>query len=167
MKATLACLSTAALLALASCAPALNPPVTGRIVNAASGQEGTVTFHPGALRGQTGDPFGGNNTTVQIGGLTYGGRTTLISASTTVTVRPSLDVGLGFGFGSGLYADPFFGTRVGTTTRTRDSLRTGNLIAKTFGQTPRTLTCTLQVDDANHGIGDCTGSEGGRYAVQF
>ncbi|MEF2278221.1 hypothetical protein V3W47_07905 [Deinococcus sp. YIM 134068] len=163
MKATLACLSFAAL--LASCAPALNPPVTGRIVNSTTGQEGTVTFHPGALRGQAGDPFGGNNTTVVIGGLTYGGRTTLISASNTVTVRPSLGVSLGFG--TGPYADPFFGTRVGTTTQTRSTLRTGNLIARTSGANARTLTCTLQVDDANHGVGDCTGSEGGRYAVQF
>jgi hypothetical protein len=163
MKATLACLSIAAL--LASCAPALNPPVTGRIVNAATGQEGTLTFHPGALRGRTGDPFGGNNTTIQIGGQTYGGRTALLDASTTVTVRPN--VGVSLGFGTGPYSDPFWGTQVSTSTQTRTSLRTGNLIARTFGGTPRTLTCTLQVDDSNHGVGDCTGNDGARYALQF
>ncbi|BDP41954.1 hypothetical protein DAETH_19230 [Deinococcus aetherius] len=163
MKATLACLSIAAL--LASCAPALNPPVTGRIVNATTGQEGTITFSPGALSTRAGDPFAGNNTTIQIGGQTFGGRTVLLDASTTVTVRPAVDVG--FGFGTGPYDDPFFGTRVGTTTQTRTGLRTGNLIAKSFAAPARTITCTLQVNDAYHGVGDCTGSDGARYALQF
>ncbi len=163
MKATLACLSIAAL--LGSCAPALNPPVTGRIVNATNGQEGTVTFSPGALTTRTGDALGDNNTTIQIGGQTYGGRTVLLDASTTVTVRPAVDVG--FGFGTGLYADPFFGTRVGTTTQTRAGLRTGNLIARSFAAPNRTITCTLQVNETYRGIGDCTGSDGARYALQF
>lgn len=163
MKATLACLSIAAL--LASCAPTLNPPVTGRIVNASTGQEGTVIFSPGALSGSAGNPFGGNNTTIQIGGQTYGGRTALLDASTTVTVRPSVDVGLGFG--TGFYGDPFFGTRLGTSTQTRANLRTGNLIAKSFAAPARTITCTLQVNDAYRGVGDCTGSDGARYALQF
>ncbi len=163
MKATLACLSIAAL--LASCAPALNPPVTGRIVNATNGQEGTVTFSPGALSGGTSNPFGGNNTTIQVGGQTYGGRTALVDASSTVTVRPAVDVG--FGFGTGPYSDPFFGTRLGTTTQTRNALRTGNLIAKSFAAPTRTITCTLQVNDGYHGVGECTGSDGARYALQF
>lgn len=150
---------------LASCAPTLTAPVTGRIVNAATGQEGTVTFHLGALTPGANTPAGGNNTTIQIGNLTYGGRTVLLDASTTVTVRPALDVGLAFGLGGG--TDPFFGTRVGTTTQTRTGLRTGNLIARTFGDAPRTLTCTLQVDDTGRGVGDCTGSDGARYALQF
>ncbi|ABF45187.1 hypothetical protein Dgeo_0885 [Deinococcus geothermalis DSM 11300] len=163
LRTALSCLGCAAL--LAACAPSLTAPTLGRIVNAKTGQEGVVTFLPGAL--WSGGTTTDNNVTVQIGNQTYLGRAVLLDAA-VVPARPAFD--LSFGLGASQWdgiAGWGWGTRLGTPPAPRTVLRTGNLIAKTTGATPLTLTCTLQVDASEHGIGDCTGSDGARYALQF
>lgn len=166
LKVPLTALGCAAL--LASCAPTLTASTIGRIVNASTGQEGTVTFLPGALRTRAGDPFGGNNTTVVIGGQTYGGRAALLDAVTAPPPRSGVNFGLAFGSGQASSDSVLgWGLALGTPPAPRTTLRTGNLIAKTAGTSPRTLTCTLQVDESGHGVGDCTGNDGTRYVMQF
>ncbi|MFC6748564.1 hypothetical protein [Deinococcus aquaticus] len=64
--------------ALASCAPALTGPQTGRIVNTRTGQEGTVTFVRGSLNARLPDVFAPDNATIVIGERTYTGRTYLL-----------------------------------------------------------------------------------------
>lgn len=166
MKATLTCLGCAAL--LASCAPTLTAPTLGRIVNAGTGQEGVVTFQPGTLGNWGGSARGGDNVTVQVGGQTYTGRAALLDVTTVYPRRPVFDLSLGFGSS---FWDPasdwVWGGSLRAPATSRVILRTGNLIAKTAGPAPRTLTCNLQVDASEHGIGDCTGSDGARYAMQF
>ncbi|WP_034383402.1 hypothetical protein [Deinococcus sp. YIM 77859] len=159
-KTALTCLGAAAL--LAACAPALTAPTVGRIVNAATGQEGTVNFPPGALSGGTSST---DNVVIQIGGQTYLGRATLLAAAGTVPLRPALDVTFGAGFWNTVPGWAWGGQL--TTGTPQITLRSGNLIARTTGATPRTLTCTLQVDAEGRGIGECTGSDGARYAMQF
>ncbi|MEW6421584.1 MAG: hypothetical protein AB1511_07630, partial [Deinococcota bacterium] len=69
LKTALSCLGCAAL--FAACAPSLTAPTLGRIVNAGTGQEGVVTFLPGALwSGGTATGNTGHNVTVQIGNQT-------------------------------------------------------------------------------------------------
>ncbi|EYB68329.1 hypothetical protein DEIPH_ctg025orf0204 [Deinococcus phoenicis] len=166
MKAMLTCLGCAAL--LASCAPTLTAPTLGGIVNAGTGQEGVVTFQPGTLGASAGSTLGANNVTLQIGGQTYTGRAALLDTAVVFPARAAFE--LGFGFGSGAWnpgADWIWGSRLRTPPTPQATLRTGNLIAKTAGPVPLTLTCSLQVDASEHGIGDCLGSDGARYAMQF
>lgn len=165
-KIPLIALGCAAL--LASCAPTYTASTIGRIVNASTGAEGTVTFLPGALRTRAGDPFGGNNTTIVIGGQTYAGRAALLEGVAAVPATGGLNFGIAFGSGqSNGNTSTGYGVFLGTPPEPRATLRAGNLIAKTAGANPRTLTCTLQVDERDHGIGDCTGSDGTRYVMQF
>ncbi|GAA5531834.1 hypothetical protein [Deinococcus aluminii] len=164
LKATLTCLGCAAL--LASCAPTLTAPTLGRIVNSGTGQEGTVTFLSGVL--WSSEAPAGNNVTIQIGNQSYVGRAVLLDAAAVLPARSALNVGVGFGAGFWDSAPGWgFGSRLSTPPTPHVTLRTGNLIAKTAGTTPVTLTCALQVDASQHGIGDCTGSDGARYAMQF
>lgn len=166
LRATLIGLAGVAL--LASCAPTFTAATVGRVVNASTGEEGTVTFQPGALRTRAGDPFGGNNTTVVIGGQTYAGRAALLDAVVAVPANTKLNFGIAFAAGSsGGNTSTGYGLFLGTQPAQPGTLRTGNLIAKTAGTGPRTLTCTLQVDEREHGVGDCTGSDGVRYVLQF
>lgn len=168
MKRPLMLLGLAAV--LAACTPALVGPPTGRIVNASTGEEGTVSFVGGSLQPLLGTSRLDNNVTIQIGEQTYVGRTVIID---TASPAPSpLDFGLAFNFGSTWDGtgnrDPYYG--VGGTARTpaqRLVSRTGNLIARTDGNASRTLTCTLTVDTQEHGYGDCTDSSGVRYVLQF
>ncbi|THF71977.1 hypothetical protein E7T06_01055 [Deinococcus sp. Arct2-2] len=168
MKRPLMLLGLAAV--LASCAPALVGPPSGRIVNTSTGQEGTISFVGGSLQPRTGTGRLDNNVTIQIGEQTYVGRSVIID---TASPAPSpLDFGIGFNFGNPWdnmgSRDPYFG--VNGTARTpapRLVSRTGNLIARTDGNAPRTLTCTLTVDVQEHGYGECTDSSGVRYALQF
>lgn len=166
LKFTLTALGCAAL--LASCAPTLTASTVGRIVNASTGEEGTVTFQPGALRTRAGDSFGGNNVTVVIGGQTYAGRAALLEGVAAAPASAGLNLGIAFGATtSNSNTTSGFGVFVGNSPAPRATLRAGNLIARTAGATPRTLTCTLQVDEREHGIGECTGNDGTRYVLQF
>lgn len=158
----------ATLLALASCAPTLTGPIAGRIVNGKTGTEGTVSFTRGTLQPRLDGPRAPDNAVIQIGGETYTGRTMLINVTTLV---PQSDWGFGLSFGNtSRYHDGFFGWDAGwgrNNFENRSVTRTGNLIARTTGPNPLTLTCNLNVDVYEHGVGDCTGSDGTRYAMQF
>jgi hypothetical protein len=161
-RATLTSLGLAAL--LASCTLSQPLSTTGRIVNAGSGEEGTVTFLPGALL--PGGAPGGDNVTVEIGGQTYRGRAAVLAGGNPAT--SAFDVSLGVGGSTGRPGSFWdWNARFGTPTTPRAGLRSGNLIARTAGATPRTLTCTLEVDASQRGIGECQGSDGARYALQF
>ena len=152
---------------LSACAPTQAPSIVGRVVNAATGEEGSVTFLPGALRARAGDVSGSSNVTLQVGSRRYSGRVALVDTATTPQ-RPNLSFSVGVGFSSGApaggSASVGFGTRRETAGATT---RTGSLIARTDGDAPLTLTCTLQVDPGEHGVGDCTGSDGAQYVMQF
>lgn len=164
LKATLISLGLAVL--LASCTLTQPLSTTGRIVNAASGEEGTVTFLPGALLPRGAAPAG-DNVTVVIGGQTYLGRAAVLDGGTLAPATSAFDLSLGFSASSGSAASGLgVGARLGTPPAPRASLRSGNLIARTAGATPRTLTCTFQVDASERGIGECQ-SDGARYVLQF
>lgn len=151
---------------LASCAPSMTGPVTGRIVNTVTGVEGTVQFTRGTLQPRLEGPNAPENATLQIAGQTYTGRTVLIDNGviTSPAWRASLNL-----FGGHNNRESGFGwyTRVGTPGNERLVTRTGNLIARTSTAPTLTLTCTLSVDMNEHGVGDCTGSDGTKYALQF
>lgn len=150
---------------LASCAPTLTGPVSGRIVNTVTGQEGSVSFTRGTLKPRLDGPYAADNATIVIGGQSYTGRTVIINSG--VSVAPTWNASFDwysanrtwdrFGWSSGFSA-PHNDVQVS---------RSGNLIAKTAGTPPLLLTCTLNVDVYEHGVGDCTGSDGTRYALQF
>lgn len=165
LKFALASLGLAAL--LSACTPSLTAATSGRIVNAATGEQGTVSFLPGALRpqppGQSGD-----NVTVVIGGQSYVGRAAVLEGGPAASAAAPLALSVGFGASVGSAGSGFgVAARVGTPPASSATLRSGNLIARTAGATPRTLTCTLQVDTAERGFGECTGSDGVRYVMQF
>lgn len=157
-----------ALLALASCAPTVTGPITGRIVNGKTGQEGSVSFTRGTLKPRLDGPNAADNAFIQIGGQSYVGRTVLINVT---TAAPTTDWGFGLSFGSGgPFRDGVFGwdTRWGRNNFERTTVsRTGNLIARTSGPVTLTLTCNLNVDVYEHGVGECTGNDGTKYAMQF
>lgn len=161
------CLLAAVAVSLASCAPGVTGPVLGRIVNGQTGQEGQVSLTRGTLRPQYDAPAAPDNAVISIGGQTYTGRTVLVESG---SVRaPDSALSLNFGFGRP-FDDGFFGLggRWGYPHADRVALpRPGNLIARTAGPAPRTLTCTLTVDRYEHGVGDCLGSDGAKYALQF
>lgn len=155
---------------LAGCAPTTTAPQQGRIVNSVTGEEGRVTFTPGTLRPRLGDPFAPDNATIVIGGQTYSGRTAILDGGPPSLLPAGWGLSLAFGgsatTGNGTQLG--LGTSLGTADRRAAPVaRSGNLIARTAGTPPRTLTCTLTVDEREHGIGECTGSDGVKYALQF
>ena len=140
-------------LALVACAPTVTAPQLGRIVNGKTGAEGTVSFERGTLRPLVADPFAPDNTRIELGGDLYTGRTQLV-ARTGATAGP------------GPFGQVGWDTRLDSPRAATPSY-SGNLIARTSGVRVRTLTCTLLVDAQEHGIGDCTGEDGTKYAMQF
>lgn len=153
--------------ALPACTPAVVKPIQGRIVNAQTGQEGTVMFKRGTLQPQLADPYAPNNTTIQIGNLTYVGRTKVIDHS-----GGPLPAGWGLSVEFGGSSSPShsanqmsWGSRIGTSNKV--SGRVGNLIAKTKGRSPITMVCHLTLDINEHGIGECKSSSGTLYSMQF
>ncbi|WP_309570515.1 hypothetical protein [Deinococcus sp.] len=167
-----AALTVLAATLLASCAPAATGPRTGRIVNSVTGTEGVVTFTPGTLRPRLGDPFAPDNASIAIAGQIYSGRTAIVDGSSGAGNPLPAGWGLSFGFGasSGAFTNGSvgFGTRLDSPDHhTPPVARIGNLIARTAAAPILTLTCTLTVDENEHGIGDCTGNDGTKYALQF
>ncbi|CAM4044134.1 hypothetical protein [Deinococcus frigens] len=169
MKLTPFLLSAAFAGVLASCAPNVTGPQVGRIVNSVTGQEGTVSFSRGTLQPRLGDPFASDNATIRVGGQTYSGRTALLNSG-AVSPLPA-GVGLSLSLGGtaaiGTNGAVGIGTRIDTPRPRAAVTRSGNLIARTAGTPTLTLTCTLTVDETEHGIGDCTGNDGVKYALQF
>lgn len=169
MKLATLLLSAASLGVLASCAPTATSPQVGRIVNSVTGQEGTVSFVRGSLQPRLGDPFAADNATIRIGGQTYSGRTVLLSGGAGSPLPAGLGLSLSVG-GSAAVGENgavAVGTRLDTPRPGAPKVRSGNLIARTAGTPTLTLTCTLSVDESEHGIGECTGNDGVKYALQF
>lgn len=149
---------------LASCAPTLNTPVTGRIVNTSTGQEGTITFTRGTLQPRLDGPNAPNNVSISLGGQTYTGRTVILNTSTST---PSWNTRFDWIYPSRPW-NTTFGLRTGFDLPSQTQLnRTGNLIARTTTNPPQTMTCNLTIDPYEHGIGDCIDGQGTRYALQF
>ena len=170
-SAVLPVLSLAALL-LASCAPTTLGGTAGRIVDVRSGQEGTVRFL-GGVPGRALLPGDPDNVTVNIGGVAYSGRATVIGeASGPHLGSAGLGLSLGFGssFGPGGGSSGGFAGVVGSPARGASTVRQGNLVAKATarpdGSAP-VLSCTFQVDASDHGIGSCQDSGGASYSLQF
>lgn len=165
----LSLLSAAFALLLGACAPLQTGPQVGRIVSGATGEEGTVSFVRGSLRPRVADPFAPDNATIRIGGQTYTGRTVILSGSAlALPVGWSLSVGAGGDTRLGTSGALGWGTQLESPPAGRSvPTRSGNLIARTAGNAPRTLTCTLSVDERERGIGECTDQDGVRYALQF
>lgn len=166
-----AALTVLAAALLASCAPSVTAPRQGRIVNSVTGTEGVVTFTPGTLRPRLGDPFAPDNATITFGGQTYLGRTAIVDGSGAGNALPA---GWGFSFSLGGTSNAGnsgalgFGTNLHSPDPHRPPVaRIGNLIARTAAAPILTLTCTLTVDETEHGIGECTGNDGTKYALQF
>lgn len=155
-------------IALASCAPTVTAPQLGRIVNGKTGAEGTVSFERGSLRPLVADPFAPDNTRIQLGDDLYTGRTQLVARGGTAPLPAGwgLSVGVAGGTGAGPLGQVGWDTRLDSPRATAPAY-SGNLIARTSGVRVRTLTCTLLVDTQEHGIGECTGEDGTKYAMQF
>lgn len=154
---------------LASCAPTMTGPQMGRIVNSVTGQEGTVSFVRGTLQPRLGNPFAADNATIRIGGQTYSGRTAILSGSAASLLPAGLGLSLSVGGSAAIGENGAvaLGTRLDTPRPGTATVRSGNLIARTASAPTLTLTCTLTVDEAEHGIGECTGNDGVKYALQF
>ncbi len=169
MKWTVTLLGAALVGVLASCAPTLAGPQMGRIVNSVTGQEGTVSFVRGTLQPRLGNPFAGDNATIRIGGQTYSGRTAILNGSVASLLPAGLGLSLSVGGSAavGENGSVALGTRLDTPRPGAPAVHSGNLIARTAGAPTLTLTCTLTVDEAEHGIGECTGNDGVKYALQF
>ena len=138
-------------------------------MNSVTGQEGTVSFTRGTLQPRLDGPRAAENATITIGGQTYTGRTVIINSGVTAVPgwTASFDLFGGRGSRGSAWDGGFgWGTHFGHEHEVRVS-RTGNLIAKTQTSPVRTLTCTLNVDTYEHGIGECLGGDGTRYALQF
>ncbi|MGI8747160.1 MAG: hypothetical protein ACR2J4_02235 [Deinococcus sp.] len=171
-SAVLPVLSLAALL-LASCAPTTLGGTAGRIVDVRSGQEGSVRFL-GGVPGRPPPPGDPDKVAVNIGGVAYSGRATVIGeASGPHPGGAGLGLSLGFGssFGPGGGSSGGFAGVVGSSpAHGVSTVRQGNLIAKATarpdGSVP-VLSCTFQVDAADHGIGSCQDSAGASYTLQF
>lgn len=156
--------STAIALILPACAPAVIKPITGRIVNVQTGQEGIVLFKRGTLQPQLADPYAPNNTTIRIGNLTYTGRTKVIDHG-----GGPLPVGWGLSveFEGSNHSKPRATVGWRGRTSNKSTGRIGNLIAKTNGRLPITIACQLTLDLNEHGIGECKSSSGNLYSIQF
>ncbi len=149
---------------LGACAPSVTALQTGRIVNAVTGEEGTVTFRRGTLSPRLGDPFAPDNATIRIGGRTYSGRTYLIGGG---ALPGGLGFSVAFGAGSGTDGSTFTGGSTRVEGGRPVPAYTGNLIARAEGAPPALLTCTLTVDAQERGVGECFDGAGTRYALQF
>ena len=154
---------------LASCAPAITD-TAGRIVNKATGEEGRVVFL-GGFQAKAVTPGMSDNVTVQLGQDFYSGQYSVIGNG----VNP-LGVSASFGFGSGYSTANTrpVGTVDGgvrtTYAPSRDTSRSANLIVRTQRLNQgaiKTLTCDFKADASRHGVGDCTGSDGASYTLQF
>lgn len=169
MKRCSALVLTAIIGLLASCAPTVTGPIAGRIVNGTTGEEGAVSFTRGTLQPRIGDPFAADNAVISIGGTTYRGRSVVLDGGTVSTLPANWGLSLGFSGGTRHGEEAFgWGTRLDSPRRDTVSLtRTGNLIARSAAPNAKTLTCTLLVDAYEHGVGDCTGNNGVKYALQF
>ncbi|WP_291425405.1 hypothetical protein [Deinococcus sp.] len=148
---------------LASCAPSVTGPVQGRIVNSKTGQEGVAAFVRGTLQPRLNGAYAADNVTLQIGEQVYTGRTVLIGSG---VVETPVTWGVGLGFGSWRHPGLGWGGRYDTFNRATP-IYSGNLIARTAGPAPKTLTCQLTVDAFERGVGNCVGSDGTTYALQF
>lgn len=163
MNRSVVLLSLASVSLLVACAPTITD-TAGRMVNKVSGQEGRVVFL-GGFQARPAAPGTPDNVTVQLGQDLYSGQYSVIGNEAPV--------GLSFGFSSGFSSDDgFFHGGYGADLRTpaaRNLARPGNLIVKTLksGSAAKTLTCTFQADASGHGVGDCRGSNGAMYALQF
>lgn len=167
MKPAPLLLGTALLALLSACAPTLTASHPGRIVNTTTGQEGTVQFLPGSLTPQAAGATGVDNVVITIGADTYTGRTVLLDAGSTAPQPYGFSVAFGGSTGtqgSGVGWNVGYGPKPAPPQAT---LKTGNLIARTASTPTRTLTCTLTVDSAGRGIGECTDQTGVKYALQF
>ena len=169
MKLPVLLLGAAVAGVLASCAPTMTGPQVGRIVNSVTGQQGTVSFTRGTLQPRLGDPFAADNATIRIGGQVYSGRTAVLNGGAEGPLPPGwgLSVALGGTAAVGDSGMLGIGTRLDTPRPRAPRVRSGNLIARTAGAPTLTLTCTLTVDETERGIGECTGNDGVKYALQF
>ncbi|GAA3998772.1 hypothetical protein GCM10022631_07000 [Deinococcus rubellus] len=164
MSRTAFLLSLASVSLLAACAPTITD-TAGRLVNTVSGQEGRVVFL-GGFQTRAAVPGTPDNVTVQLGQDFYSGQYSVIGNDGPVNLR----FGLSGGFSSG---DGFFRHGYDAGLRApaiRNVARPGNLIVKTLKldtAAVKTLICTFQADSSGHGVGDCRGSNGATYALQF
>ncbi|GGR29744.1 hypothetical protein [Deinococcus ruber] len=156
----------AAAFLLAACAPTLQG-AGGRIVNVKTGEEGTVAFI-GTFQDRAMLPTDPDNVRLTIGERVFSGRYTVLGSG-----GANLGFTLGYGdpafWPSGWQGGPY-GSLSGQLPSAANITRPGNLIAKTApaqGQAVQTLTCTFQIDDQRHGIGNCQDSGGDSYSLQF
>lgn len=159
-----------AALALASCAPTITTPQLGRIVNSQTGVEGTVAFTRGTLRPLVSDPFAPENARIEIGGVAYTGRTQVVGAGLAPVVPANwgLSVSVGNTAMRPAERDPLaWNTRFDAPRSTEAVSYSGNLIARSSAPNVKTLTCNLLIDTREHGIGECFGNDGVKYALQF
>lgn len=164
MKRTFLLLGCAGL--LASCAPTITGPVVGRIVNNTTGQEGTVSFTRGTLKPRLDGPYAADNAVINLAGRTYTGRTVIINSG--VSAAPTWNASFDWMGGNRRWNNGW-GWGIGFDTPSNDVRvsRSGNLIARTNTTPVQTLTCNLSVDVYEHGVGDCLGNDGTKYALQF
>ncbi len=152
-------------LGLVACAPSVTD-TAGRLVNTATGQEGRVLFL-GGFQARPATPGMPDTVTVQLGQDLYSGQYSVIGDAAPVAVSARF----GFGGGSDLFGRRGYDGGLSTSLASRTaSLHPGNLIVKTLklnNAAVKTLTCNFQADGGGHGVGDCLGSDGAKYALQF
>lgn len=151
---------------LASCAPTITD-TAGRLVNTVSGQEGRVLFLGGfqARPVVAGMP---DNVTVQLGQDLYSGNYSVIGSESPLGLSFGFGVGSSSGDGSPNRGGSYGGLR--TSAQVRNPTGPGNLIVKTQRLDTaaiKTITCDFQSDASGHGVGNCMGSDGSTYALQF
>lgn len=132
---------------MCGCAPIQTGPITGRIVNVATGAEGRVSI----LRGSLYNSAESDNVQVFIGKQVLTGRSVLIDTG-IVTEENWVPRG-------GLFSAGDWRRRSSQVVS-----RSGNLIARGSGLT---LSCRLLVSADEHGTGDCQGSDKNSYLMQF
>jgi hypothetical protein len=153
---------------LASCAPTQRD-TAGRIVNTVSGQAGRVVFLNG-FQARAVTPGQSDNVTVQLGQELYSGTYSVIGGEFPLGLSASFGVGGGSGGGGYGPGRSGYNTGLSAAAAPRNTARPGNLIVQTLRldkKAIKTLTCTFQADSNGHGVGDCTGSDGAKYALQF
>ena len=150
---------------LASCAPTQRDSA-GRIVGTVSGQVGRVVF-TGGFQPRAATPGQSDNVTVQLGQDLYSGTYSVIGGESPIGLSASFGVGGGYGPGPGHSG---YTTGLSAAAAPRNVARPGNLIVQTLRldkSAIKTLTCTFQADSNGHGVGECAGSDGAKYALQF
>lgn len=145
---------------LSACAPAVTGPVLGRIVNNATGAEGQVSIVRGSLE-RAGGVNASDNVMITLGRQVFTGRTVLVDTGVATSARS-----VGGYWNSGFWG-PFGWDNRPLSVHSEVVSRSGNLIARTAGPRPVTLTCTLLVSTDEHGTGDCQSSDKLRYTMQF